>query len=64
MGGPRVRWDEDKADTTKGGQKLERGRFAKMLAAGYTIEVKPSPKRKTSKSTTAKPSAASRPSKA
>jgi hypothetical protein len=24
------------------GQRLERGRFAKLLAAGYTIEVKPS----------------------
>ena len=53
-----------KADTTKSGQKLERGRFAKMFAAGYTIEVKPSGKHKASKATTARPAAASRPSKA
>ena len=53
-----------KADKAKSRPKLERGRFAKMLAAGYAIEVKPSLERKTNESTTARTSAASRPSKA
>ncbi len=35
-----------KADKTQSGQKLERGRFARLLAAGYTVEVTPSPERK------------------
>ena len=52
-----------KVDTTKSAQKLERGRFARVLAAGYTIEVKPSRKPKASNATTAKSPRTSRPSK-
>jgi hypothetical protein len=59
-----------KADTTKDDQRLERGRFAKMLADGYTMEVKRSRKRATSQSTMSESPAsgqsqtATRPSKA
>jgi hypothetical protein len=53
-----------KADTTKSVQRLERGRFAKLLADGYTIEVKRSPKRATSQSTTSESPANSQPRRA
>lgn len=53
-----------KADTPKSRQPLERGRFAKLLAAGYTIEVEPSPKRAKRDVPSARSSAAGRRSKA
>jgi hypothetical protein len=44
-------------------QRLERGRFAKLLAAGYSIEVTPSPERKAIETKTPASSATARPSK-
>lgn len=53
-----------KADSAGTKKRLERGRFAKMLASGYTIKVKPSRKQESVDGKAAKPSAASRQSKA
>lgn len=46
-----------KADTTKKTRELERGRFARMLASGFVIEVTPSKKRSAVAATKPKPAA-------
>jgi hypothetical protein len=46
-----------KADTTKKTKELERGRFARILASGFVIEVTPSKKRSTAAATKPTPAA-------
>jgi hypothetical protein len=53
-----------KVEDTGSIKRLERGRFAKLLAAGYTVEVKPSPKRKAIATNPPESSPDPRPSKA